>query len=261
MPEVSGVETALNQTAEQVEQALRSAAAVTRELRKARAGAAAGQLRDLRRALASASALAAELSASARDAEQSLALDEQQELSSGAYARELLAAAAERGIAMVQDDGQLLCYPSIIRLLPGDAALAIDKKRDRRLRPSTVIDRLAAAQTRPPRFAADRFLESLATAYDYQIASQRRAIDAVVPLVEIWKVLTLLPGQSRDYSQPEFARDLYRLDQSGVKQTRAGRTVRWSASTGTRGGGVLTTVARSGQQQTYWGVSFTSTAS
>jgi hypothetical protein len=32
--------------------------------------------------------------------------------------------------------------------------------------------------------------------------------------------------------------------------------LRWAASTGTKTSGVLTTVARSGQQQRYWGVSF-----
>jgi hypothetical protein len=70
-------------------------------------------------------------------------------------------------------------------------------------------------------------------------------------------VLTLLPGQGREYTKQEFARDLYLLDQSGVPLTsRGGHRLRWSASTGTKGAGVLTTVARGGQQQRYWGISF-----
>ncbi len=77
-------------------------------------------------------------------------------------------------------------------------------------------------------------------------------------MIDIWSVLTLLPGQARDYTRPEFARDLYQLDQSKVGQTKDGRTLRWHASSGTRGAGVLTTVARTGQQQLYWAVSFTS---
>ena len=79
----------------------------------------------------------------------------------------------------------------------------------------------------------------------------------MVRLVDLWSVLTLLPGQSRDYTRQEFARDLYLLDQSGETSTRQGACLRWAASTGTRGAGVLTTVARSGQQQRYWGVAFT----
>jgi hypothetical protein len=69
-------------------------------------------------------------------------------------------------------------------------------------------------------------------------------------------VLTLLPGQAKEYTRPEFARDLYLLDQSGIRQTKDGRMLRWHASSGTRSAGVLTTVARTGQQQRYWGVSF-----
>jgi len=51
------------------------------------------------------------------------------------------------------------------------------------------------------------------------------------------------------------------LDQSGARLTKAGRALRWHASSGTRtAGGVMTTVARTGQQQRYWGVSFTAQA-
>jgi len=68
--------------------------------------------------------------------------------------------------------------------------------------------------------------------------------------------LTLLPGQSRDYTRAEFARDLYLLDSSGAATTKSGRVLGWHASSGTRGSGTLATVAKTGQQQRYWGVSF-----
>lgn len=64
--------------------------------------------------------------------------------------------------------------------------------------------------------------------------------DRPAPLLRldaVWGVLTLLPGAARDYSRSEFARDLSLLDQSGVCTTRAGRTVRWHASSGTRAPG------------------------
>jgi hypothetical protein len=116
---------------------------------------------------------------------------------------------------------------------------------------------LAAAQERAPRFKPEPFLDSLRGAYELAVAGAGKRPDAVVRLVDVWSVLTLLPGQSREYSKQEFARDLYLLDQSGVTDTaRSPRQLRWSASTGTKGAGVLTTVARSGQQQRYWGVSF-----
>jgi hypothetical protein len=192
-----------------------------------------------------------------QDVRASFDFDESAYLSSGEYAKELLALAADRGLAMFEEDDRLLCYPSIVRVVPGDALVEIDRRRDRRLRPSALIGLLSAAQQRPPRFRGSQFLESLATGYELVVARTGKKPDAVVRLVDIWSVLTLLPGQGKEYTRPEFARDLYLLDQSSERVTKAGKALRWHASSGTRTAGVLTTVARTGQQQRYWGVSFT----
>ena len=247
---------ALDATAELLDTALRAAAPLTRELRRGTAAAASGSVRDLRRALDAAVGAAEQAGAAARAARESFTFDEVAHLASGDYARELLAAARSADVAMFAADDRLAAYPSLIRVLPAEAALEIDRRRERRLRPSVVAAALKAAQDRPPRFRAQVFLDSLAGAYELLAAREQRA-DPVVRLDAVWGVLTLLPGQSRDYTRPEFARDLYLLDQSGVTATRGGRELRWHASTGTRGAGVLTTVARTGQQQRYWGVSFT----
>jgi len=254
-------EAALAATERGVDAALKSAAAATRELRKARAGAKNGQVRDLRKALSAAEAAATALTEEARAALAGFDLDEQDYLAYGGYAKELLAAAAAAGVAMFEEDERLLCYPSLVRVFPTDAAVEIDRVRERRLRPSVLVGLLAAAQDRAPRFKAEAFLDSLRAAYELVVAQERKKPDAVVRLVDVWSVLTLLPGQGREYTKQEFARDLYLLDQSAVTATsRSGRQLRWSASTGTKGSGVLTTVARSGQQQRYWGVSFTADA-
>lgn len=250
-----GLEEALAAVAEAVETAQRDAASAVRELKKARAAAATGQVRDLRRALSAAVQAGEALAAAVKQAEASYDFDETEHLQSGAYARELLSAAREAGLAMVEDDDRLLCYPSLVRVLAGDAALEIDRRRERRLRPTVVVDALAAAQIRPPKGKPAALLESLLGAYELLAAGDGRP-DPVLRLDALWQALTLLPGASRDYSKPEFARDLYLLDQSGLTTTRSGRTLRFHASSGTRGTGVLTTVAQTGQQQRYWGVSF-----
>ena len=248
-----GLEAALRATQADTEAVLRAAAALSKELRRARGSAVTGVVRDVRKALDAAVTLGDELAAATRQARVAFDVDEVDYLSSGGYAKELLALAASRGVAMFEEDERLLCYPSLLKLLPGDAALEIDRRREKRLRPSVVVDALAAAQQRPPRFKAEPFLESLAGAY----ALLARDSTGVQRLTDVWEVLTLLPGQARDYTRPEFARDLYLLDQSAVATTKAGRTLRWHASSGARGAGVLTTVAKSGQQQRYWGISFT----
>ncbi len=236
---------------------LRMATGLVRGLRRVKADAASGQLRPLRRDLEAAEEAATDLATAATDLRAGFTFDEQAHLASGAYTKELLAAAAEAGVEAFESDDRIASFPSLVRVLPGDAALEIDRVRERRLRPSVVVRLLAAAQGRTPRFKPEPFLDSMLAAYELVVARDAKQPDAVVKLVDVWSVLTLLPGQSRDYTRQEFARDLYLLDSSGVTVTpRGGRRLRWAASTGTRGAGVLTTVARGGQQQRYWGVSF-----
>ncbi len=257
MTEQNGLEGALARAEADAEAAVRSAAAVTAELKRARAAAASGQVRDLRRALDAATARAEELKQTVAQARVSYDVDEADLLGSGAYAKELLATASEAGVAMVEDDDRLLCYPSIVRLVPGDLVLEIDKRRVRGLRPSVVVAQLQRAQNAGPRFKPEPFLASLLAAYDLVVARQDKATGAIIRLIELYGVLTLLPGQAREYSKPEFTRDLYLLDQTGVTTVGStGRQLRWAASSGTRLPGVLTTVARSGQQQRYWGIAF-----
>ncbi|MBO0822752.1 MAG: hypothetical protein J2P27_02705 [Actinobacteria bacterium] len=254
----TSLEAVLELTEGNAEAALRSAGSLTRELRKAKAAAASGQVRELRRAADAAAILAKDLADAVQQTRTSLAIDESSYLASGDYAKELLARAAERGLPVFEEDDRLFCYPSIIRVLPADSVLEIDRKRERRLRPSFLLELLADRQARPTRFRPEHFLESLAKGYDLVVARGGKKADAVVPLQDIWGVLTLLPGQAKEYTRPEFARDLYQLDQSGVQQTKDGRTIRLHASSGTRSAGVLRTVSRSGQLQLYWGVSFSS---
>jgi hypothetical protein len=253
------LEATLGLTERQVEGALRTATSTVQELKRALAAARIGQVRDLRKALAAAQSSAAGLAEDSRALAEGFDFDEQAYLSSGAYVKELLAAAEAQGLALVEDDDRLLCYPSLLRVLPGDAAIEVDKVRDRRLRPSVLVAALARAQERGPRFKAETFLDSLRSAYELLVASAGKPADAVVRVVDIWSVLTMLPGQRGQYSKQEFARDLYLLDQSAVTSTpRSPRVLRWAASTGTKGAGALVTVARNGQQQRYWGISFTS---
>lgn len=252
------LEETLAATERAVDGALRSAAAVTRELRKALVGARNGQVREARKALAGAHAATTGLVDETRVLSEGFDPDEQAYMASGGYVKELLAAAEARGVRIFEEEDRLLCYPSLLRVLPGDAAVEIDRVRERRIRPSVLVELLARTQDRAPRFKAEAFLDSLRAGYELIVASEGKKDDAVVRLVDIWSVLTMLPGQRGQYSKQEFARDLYLLDQSGVTRTaRNPRELRWSASTGTKGSGTLVTVARSGQRQHYWGVSFT----
>ena len=105
------------------------------------------------------------------------------------------------------------------------------------MRPSVLVA-VKALQNRPPRFKAEAFLES----WPRRTTSRRRRglrPGSTVKLVDVYSVLTVMPGAAREYSKQEFARDLYLLDQSGVDDHAIGRMLSLPASALTRGSGVL----------------------
>src|SRR5690348_12276842 len=186
-----------------LDEAAKAATAVTRELRKARAAARVGQLRDLRRLVSAAEAAADELAAATARAKEGFAFDDQSYLASGVYAKELLATAAAAGVAMFEEVERLLCYPSLVRVMPGEAAVALDRIRDRKLRPARLVTTLAAALQRASRVSPGQIPNSLYRAYGLVLAREGKSAGADVRLVDVWAVLTLLPGQSRDYTRQE----------------------------------------------------------
>jgi hypothetical protein len=234
------------------EAALRALTAALKEAKRLKAAAATGQLRDVQQAVEGVDGLAAAAASMASELRSSWRFDVSGYLETGEYTKELLAAAADAGVRAVESDQRILCYPSIVQVSPADATVVIDKKKERRIRPSVLVGHLADLQARPPKFKPEAFLESLATAYG--LVAGRPG--AVAKLTSVYSVLTLLPGAGRDYTKPEFARDLYLLDQSGVTVTKDGRVMSLPASALTRSSGVLTTVTKSGRVKVYAGIAF-----
>lgn len=250
------LEAALDEIERGADAAVKAAAAALGEVKKAKSAAATGQLRALRQSLDNAVRLADAASTTARDLRDGWTFDELGHFASGAYTKEVLALAAEQGLDAFESDDRILSYPAIVALSPSDATVLIDKKRDKRARPSVLVRTLLSLQARPPRFKPDAFLEALATAYDLVIASKRGQPGGTVKLADVYNVLTVMPGAARDYSRQELARDLYLLDQSGVTTTKDGRELRLPASALTRGAGTLRTVTRAGQEKVYAGIAF-----
>ncbi|MBT9138902.1 MAG: hypothetical protein DDT31_01481 [Syntrophomonadaceae bacterium] len=101
------------------------------------------------------------------------------------------------------------------------------------------------------------FLESLFSAYETLRKSRGKEQGGkgiVIPLLEIHKLLTLLPGQAKEYPRQEFARDIYLLDRSGVANTKEGFVLRFSD----RGSSSRTVrvITQEGQEKNYYGVAF-----
>lgn len=186
--------------------------------------------------------------------------DEALYFAEGGYQSELLAAAQAEGLQMSAEDGLLVSYPSLIKIDANRRCVLIDRKPWKAIRPSVLTAHLRAVQSRPPRFKPAQFLESLYSAWEYARARQllvhgRKPID-VVHVRDIYAALTIAPGSAREYSKPEFGRDLYLLESSNIRQTRKGARVRFARSTGTKSAGFITVVAEDGRRVDYSGVGF-----
>ncbi len=188
--------------------------------------------------------------------------DEEQYLNNQ-YSAELRHAASERGLSIQERDGRLISHPSIVRVIPSDRAVRIDKKKLSTIRPSHLAGVLLENQKKPARYQSARFLEALYTVYSDIVkeGSSDRMLEGgsrVVPLDRIYRLQTSLPGASREYDRTDFARDLYILDASGPKQTRNGATVDFPSSTGAKSStGLFPFVGPDGQDVQYYGVRFT----
>jgi hypothetical protein len=255
------LEEALSRTEQDAANAIAAASAALGALRRVRAMARQGRIRDLQNALGGAETRLRTLDQAVANLASSYDFDEEEYLRSGRYLQELIARANEDGLGLTEQDGRIYAYPVLMRLLPADRAVLIDKTRERRLRPSALVALLKDIQRRPPRFRPAEFLESLYRAYQAATRGkeEREGSAPVVTLVDIHDLLTMLPGQAREYSRQEFARDLYLLDQSGETTTRDGARLEFHASTGTRlARGTLTVIDRDGREKRYWGIAFAS---
>jgi len=173
----------------------------------------------------------------------------------------MLAAAQATGLQLFERDDRLYCYPVLVRVAPAERSVFVDRARERRIRPSVLVEHLREVQRRPPRFRPEAFLDSLFRAYTYLVEKHGpNQLDAVhtVPLANVYELMTLLPGAGREYSRQEFARDIYLLDRGGVTTTRRGYIVSFPASTGARSAGAaLRVVNEGGQEKVYYGIAFT----
>ncbi len=190
--------------------------------------------------------------------------EEEEQYMADRYAEELRHAAEEQGLDMYERDGNLISYPSIVRIIPRERAVRIDRKKVSTIRPSHLASVLMANQNKSSAFSSARFLESLYNVYSDIVgneSSDRMVRDGgrVVQLARIYRLLTSLPGANREYDRSDFARDLYLIDSNGPKLTRRGAVVSFPSSTGTRRRSIdlFSFIGPDGQSVEYYGIRFT----
>ena len=179
------------------------------------------------------------------------------------YVAEFCRTAEDVGLRIFERDGNLISYPSIVRILPGDQAVRVDSKRVATIRPSHLVSTLLKNQQKPLRRLPMAYLNALYSVYSDIVSGESsgrmvKGSGRVVPLARVYRLLTSLPGSRREYSRTDFARDLYILDSDGPKRTNSGAVISFPSSTGTkRRSDVFSFIGPEGQSVEYYGIRFT----
>ncbi len=237
---------------------LSAAKDLLRPLRRLRWAAGTGNLTEIDRSIAAAQTALAALQRQLNETKKGWGFDAQRYLARGGYVQEVLATAIKAGVKLVERDDRLSCYPALIRVSPGEKAVYINRKRERRIRPSVFVNLLKEQQERPLSFRPDAFLAALYRAYSKTLAEKSdtsRDPAPIIPLVDIHSLLTLLPGQAKEYSRQEFILDIYLLHRGGVDTTKQGARLSFPISRGVKGK-TLTVIDETGEERRYYGIRF-----
>ncbi len=135
--------------------------AVVTAIGRARAAAKLGQTNEIVKDLDEVTKRVIEVGAAADNLSDHWRFDMSAYLSEGRFFDDLKAAAAEKGLALFENDGRIYCFPLLLRVDPKENAVKIGRKLERRMRPSELAQLLAKAQKRPQRFREDQFLQLL----------------------------------------------------------------------------------------------------
>jgi len=178
------------------------------------------------------------------------------------YIAELHEISKQSGLQLFERDGTVVAYPSKLVVLPKEKAIRLDGKKVSTIRPSYLVKLLLDNQQKKTRSNSQQFLESLYKVYRKLAGSniiKTRLIPAesVIALTDIYEILTALPGLTREYDRMDFARDLYFLDHSGLKETRNGSGLNLDVGTGAKTGkGTFIFVDQNGEDQKYHSIQF-----
>ena len=250
------------------ETARKAASAVAAHAKKLENAAHSGNIAGLKRARTNLGQAVATLGeAAARVAEcWPFTDDEEKGYLEERYAELLVRTAADRGLEIHEQDGNLLSYPSVVRVLPSARAVRIDRRRVSAIRPSHLVGLLLKRRSMSGTFAPKSFMESLYRVYTDIVGGAHRqsgGLDLpesgrVVPLAKLYKLMTALPGAARDYGRSDFARDIYLLDSKGPRHTKSGAEVSFPASTGTRSRtrDMFSFIGPEGDRAEYYGIRF-----
>ena len=260
-----GIEQAFNDTERAAEAARKSAASVVSQARALAKAAKTGNIAGIKRCQENLKDAVTTLRQEVANVATCWPFtdEEERQLFEERYADVLKTTAAEKGLRMHEQDGLLMSYPSIVRVLAAERAVRVDRKKISTVRPTYLVGLLLQSQKKSSSFSSQRFLESLYNVYSDILSGASEELPLaeggrVVPLIRVYKLMTALPGAARDYDRSDFARDLYILESQGPRRTRSGAAVSFPSSTGTRrrSSDLFSFIGPDGNNAEYYGIRF-----
>ncbi len=263
LSQVGSLEQALAEIETEAGDLVKTTKLVMASCKKIKDAAKVGDLVKLRKLLDEGKAATLELGCDFLKTQERLNFDETSYLAGNDFRQELLTTAQQMGVNLYEHDGYLFSYPVLLKILHKERVVSIDRMRESRIRPSVLVKRLKEVQNKPLRFKPRTFLEMLYTAYSLVVAGRGKHLigkGTVIPLLELYQLLTILPWQANEYTRQEFGRDVYLLDKSGTIATKNSHRANFHASTGVRDvSKTLIVIAQGGREKTYYGISFVKT--
>lgn len=181
-------------------------------------------------------------------------------LTDHAFYQEILTATHQEGRNFDSQDDEEFPFTALLELLKKKGPRSGNGTPKHHISPSAPIKRLTDVENKPFQFKTNAFLEILYTAYSIVVAGRGKSligIGTVIPLLDLYHLLTILPSQAKEYTKEEFSHDVYLLDESGKITTKNNHRLQFHASTGVRDASkALTVITKGGKEKTYYGISF-----
>src|SRR5262249_17892810 len=147
--------------------AIKSVASLVSALKQLLKAAEEGQIGNMRKA---AQRVALVLQTVCRDAEDArtawpFSIESEELYMRESYIDELLEASRVDNVRIQPLDDGYLVYPSILRIIPSERSVMIDRKKQQAIRPTRLLKAVKAIQTAKPKITSEHFLEVLHRAY------------------------------------------------------------------------------------------------
>jgi hypothetical protein len=248
------LEDALQEQEERVDALIKSAKKYTAALSAWKKACKTGHMANRQKQASLANELVATLVEPTNEASDSWDFDVRSYLESAQWRKELRAAALNRHELRTIEDGELLISsPVVVRAQPARNSVQIGKVNWPNLHPQLVAAELKRLRDRTAAANSQDFLEAL---HRTCLRSTRPEV-MFVKFREVYDRWCDTPGYKKETPPAAFAQQIYALERSGIRTTKAGNRFSFVTPSGhPKERDILSVISEDGQTLRYYGIEF-----